>query len=71
VRPCVGFLPVLLEKLCRWFSLSGFPINRTRVLCLYRFSASFPYKLANFPLLNEKAELLPVAPKKKKKKKIL
>jgi hypothetical protein len=33
--------------------------------CVVRFSASFPYKLVIFPLLNEKAELLPVAPKKK------
>jgi hypothetical protein len=35
------------------------------VLCLYRFSANFPYKLVFSLLLNEKAELLPVAPKKK------
>jgi hypothetical protein len=33
--------------------------------CVVWFLASFPYKLANFPLLNEKAELLPVAKKKR------
>jgi hypothetical protein len=33
---------------------------------LYRFSAGFPYKLIISLLLYEKAELLPVAPKKKK-----
>jgi hypothetical protein len=31
---------------------------------LHRFSASFPYKLVTSLLLNEKAELLPVAKKK-------
>ena len=31
---------------------------------MYRFSAGFPYKLVNSLLLNEKAELLPVAQKK-------
>jgi hypothetical protein len=35
------------------------------VLRLYRFSAGFPYKLVISLLLYEKAELLPVAPKKK------
>jgi hypothetical protein len=35
------------------------------VLRLYRFSACFPYKLVISFLLYEKAELLPVAPKKK------
>jgi hypothetical protein len=34
--------------------------------CVVRFSSSFPHKLANFPLHNEKAELLPVALKKDK-----
>lgn len=32
---------------------------------MYRFSASFPYKLVNSLLLYEEAELLPVARKKK------
>lgn len=36
-----------------------------RVSQLYRFSASFPYKLVNSLLLYEEAELLPVARKKK------
>jgi hypothetical protein len=34
--------------------------------CVVLFSACFLHELANFPLLNEKAVLLPVAPKKKK-----
>jgi hypothetical protein len=38
---------------------------RTGVLrCVVWFSASFSHKLANFPLLNKEAELLPVAPEK-------
>jgi hypothetical protein len=46
-------------KLVVW--VSGMSLN----LPLCRFSASFPYKLVTSLLLIKKAELLPVAPKKK------
>jgi hypothetical protein len=51
---CIGFP----YKLAMW--VLGMSLN----ILLYRFSASLPYKLVTSLLLNEKAELLPVAPKK-------
>jgi hypothetical protein len=50
VARCAGFRR-FSQKNCAVFGflLSGFPYKPDTVLCLYRFSASFPYKLAKFP----------------------
>jgi hypothetical protein len=47
---CAGFRR-FSQKNCAvcGFLLSGFPYKLDTVLCLYRFSASFPYKTGQIP----------------------
>jgi hypothetical protein len=49
VTMCVVFAGFSLKTVPYGFSCLVFLINWTRVLRLYRFSASFPYKLVKFP----------------------